>query len=54
MSYFQKTPKDDPYLNVYYGQVGVDFDKKNGKNFRVELKDEAVELLRSYLTKTIL
>jgi len=54
LHYRQKTPKDDPYLDVDYRKVGKEFEKdKKVKIFPVELKDDALNLYKNFLTKTI-
>ena len=55
ISYNQKTPKDDPFLEVFCYKVGKDYEKeKEAKTFRVELKEDALNLYKSFLSKTIL
>ena len=52
--YKQKTPKDDPFLEIDYRKVGEEYHKdKVKKVFRVELKDEALNLYRNFLSKAI-
>ena len=52
--YRQKTAEDDPCLDVDYRRVGKDYEKdREVKIFPVQLKDEAVNFFRDYLTKTI-
>ena len=54
LHYRQKTAEDDPYLDVDYRRVGKDYEKdREIKIFPIQLKDEAVNLFREYLTKTI-
>ena len=55
LHYRQIKPEDDPYLEVDYRRVGKDYEKeKKVKNFPVQLKDEAINLYREYLKKTII
>ena len=55
LAYIQKTPEEDPYLEVHYRKVGKDSEQdKEEKIFPVQLKDEAVSLYKTYLSKTIL
>ena len=52
--YKQKTPEDDPFLEIDYRKVGKEYEKdKEVKIFPVELKDEAINLYRNFLSKTI-
>jgi hypothetical protein len=53
LSYNQKTPKDDPFLQVSYGGSG-DAKENETKTFRVELKEDALNLYKSFLSKTII
>ena len=54
MHYRQLTPEDDPYLDVDYRRVGKDYEKdREFKKFPIQLKDEAINLYREYLKKTI-
>ena len=54
LHYRQKTAEDDPYLDVDYRRVGKDYENdREVKIFPVQLKDEAVNLFREYLRKTI-
>ena len=53
LSYNQKTPKDDPFLQVSYGESG-DAKENETKTFRVELKEDALNLYKSFLSKTII
>ena len=54
LHYRQKTAEDDPYLDVDYRRVGKDYEKdREVKIFPVQLKDEAVNLFRENLKKTI-
>ena len=53
LSYNQKTPKDDPFLQVSYGESG-DAEENETKTFRVELKEDALNLYKSFLSKTII
>ena len=53
-SYRQKTPKDDPYLEIDYKKVGKEYEKdREVKIFPVELKDDALNLYKNFLSKTI-
>ena len=55
LHYRQKTAEDDPYLDVDYRRVGKDFEKdREVKIFPIQLKDEAVNLFKEYLKKTII
>ena len=55
IAYIQKTPEEDPYLEVHYRKVGKDFEQdKEEKIFPVQLREEAVTLYKTYLSKTIL
>ena len=55
IAYIQKTPEEDPYLEVHYRKVGKDSEQdKEEKIFPVQLKEEAVSLYKTYLYKTIL
>jgi len=53
--YIQKKPEEDPFLSINYGRVGKKYENetKEEKNFPVELKDDALNLYRNFLTKTI-
>jgi len=56
--YKQKTPKDDPFLEIDYREAG-NSDKSYNKNidkkiFPVELKDDALNFYRNYLSKVII
>ena len=53
--YIQKKPEEDPFLSIHYGRVGKKYENetKEEKNFPVELKDDALNLYRNFLTKTI-
>ena len=54
MHYRQLTPEDDPYLDVDYRRVGKDYEKdREFQKFPIQLKDEAINLYREYLKKTI-
>ena len=54
LHYRQKTPEDDPYLEVDYRKVGKEFEKdREVKIFPVELKEDALDLYRNFLSKTI-
>ena len=54
LHYRQKTAEDDPYLDVDYRRVGKDYENdREVKIFPVQLKDEAVNLFRENLKKTI-
>jgi|OM-RGC.v1.016148785 hypothetical protein len=55
LHYRQIKPEDDPYLDVDYRRVGKDYEKdREIKIFPIQLKDEAVNLFREYLKKTII
>ena len=55
IAYIQKTPEEDPYLEVHYRKVGKDFEQdKEEKIFPVQLREEAVTLYKTFLSKTIL
>ena len=55
LHYRQKTAEDDPYLDVDYRRVGKEYENdREVKIFPVQLKDEAVNLFREYLKKTII
>ena len=55
LSYHQITSEDDPFLEVDYRRVGKDYEKdREVKKFPVQLKDEAVTLFKTHLSKTIL
>ena len=49
--YRQKTVASDPYLEVDFRKVGTE--ENESKTFPVALRDEALELYRSYLSKII-
>ena len=49
--YRQNTVASDPYLEVDFRKVGTE--EKEVKTFPVALRDEAVDLYRSYLSKII-
>ena len=52
--YRQKTPEENPYLEIDYRKVGKEYEKdREVKLFPVELKDEALNLYRNFLSKTI-
>jgi len=54
LHYRQITPEDDPFLEIDYRRVGKDYEKeKEIKKFPIQLKDEATDLFRDYLKKTI-
>ena len=53
LSYNQTTPKDDPFLQVSYGESG-NAEENETKTFRVELKEDALNLYKSFLSKTII
>ena len=53
LSYNQKTPKDDQFLQVSYGRSG-NAKENETKTFRVELKEDALNLYKSFLSKTII
>ena len=53
--YRQLTPTEDPFIEVYLRKVGKEFEKDAEiKKFRVELKEDALDLYKSFLSKTIL
>ena len=54
--YIQKKPEEDPFLSINYGRVGKKYENesKEEKSFPVELKDDALNLYRNFLTKTIM
>ena len=55
LHYRQKTAEDDPYLDVDYRRVGKEYENdREVKIFPVQLKDEAVNLFRENLKKTII
>ena len=55
LGYHQITPKDDPFLEVDYRRVGKDYEKdREVRKFPVQLKDEAITLFKTHLSKTIL
>jgi hypothetical protein len=55
LHYGQKSSEDEPFLNVDYRRIGKDYEKdKETKIFPVELKDDAVNLFRNFLIKTII
>jgi len=49
--YRQKTVASDPYLEVDFRKVGTE--ENESKTFPVALRDEALDLYRSYLSKII-
>ena len=54
LGYRQITPEDDPFLEVDYRRVGKDYEKdRESKKFPVQLKDDATNLFREYLKRTI-
>ena len=54
LHYRQKTPEDDPYLEVDYRRVGKEYEnEREVKVFPVELKEDALDLYRNFLSKTI-
>ena len=54
LHYRQKTQEDDPYLDVDYRRVGKEYEnQREFKEFPIQLKEEAINLYRKYLKKTI-
>ncbi len=54
LHYRQKTPEENPYLEIDYRKVGKEYEKyREVKIFPIELKDEALNLYRNFLSKTI-
>ena len=54
LHYRQLTPEDDPYLDVDYRRVGKDYEnEREFKKFPIQLKEEAIDLFKEYLKKTI-
>ncbi len=54
LHYRQIKPEDDPFLEIDYRRVGKDYEnEKELKTFPTQLKDEAINLFREYLKKTI-
>ena len=52
--YRQKKPEKDPYLEIDYRKVGKEHKNvREVKIFPVELKEDALDLYRSYLSKVI-
>ena len=52
--YRQITVEDDPYLEIDHRRVGKKYEnEREAKTFPVELKDDALNLYRNFLTKTI-
>ena len=52
--YRQKTPEDDPFLEIVYRRVGKEYEnERQAKVFPVELKEDALDLYRNFLSKTI-
>lgn len=55
LHYGQKTPEDEPYLQVHYDRVGKDYkEDREEKIFPVELKDDALNLFRNFLSRVII
>ena len=53
--YWQKTPESDPYLEVSYRRVGKDYEnEREAKEFPVGAEEDALNLYRSFLSKTII
>ena len=53
--YRQKTIKDAPLLEVEYGRVGKQYEnEKEVKEFPVDFREDAVDLYRQHLLKTII
>ena len=53
--YIQKTPESDPYLEVRNRRVGKDYEsEKEAKEFPVGAEEDALNLYRSFLSKTII
>ena len=54
-AYKQTKVEDDAFLEVHYRKVGKGYEKdKEEKIFPVQLKDEAINLFKEHLKKTIL
>ena len=54
LHYRQKTPEENPYLEIDYRKVSKEYEKyREVKIFPIELKDEALNLYRNFLSKTI-
>jgi hypothetical protein len=54
LAYHQKTIEEDPYLIVEYLEIGNNNNNENEmQTFPVQLKDEALNLFRTFLNKTI-
>ena len=52
--YTQITPEDNPKLEIDFRKVGQKFENtKENKFFEVELKEEALNVYKEYLKKTI-
>ena len=52
--YRQITAEEDPYLEIDYRRVGKKYENERvAKTFPVELKDEAINLYKNFLAKTI-
>lgn len=55
LHYGQKTPEDEPYLQVHYDRVGKDYkEDREEKIFPVELRDDALNLFRNFLSRVII
>ena len=54
-TYIQKKPEEDPFLLVNYERVGKKYENetKEEKSFPVELKGDALNLYKNFLSKTI-
>jgi hypothetical protein len=52
--YRQITVEEDPYLEIDHRRVGKKYEnEREAKTFPVELKDEAINLYKNFLAKTI-
>ena len=52
--YRKKTVEEEPYLEIDYRRVGKNYEnEREVKIFPVELKDDALNLYKNFLTKTI-
>ena len=52
--YRQKTVEEEPYLEIDYRRVGKNYEnEREVKIFPVELKDDALNLYKNFLSKTI-
>ena len=52
--YRQKKPEEDPYLEIDYRKVGKEHEKdREVKIFPIELKEDALNFYRSFLSKVI-